>query len=219
MAKSLESPLVALYEVVDADHPDKPVIITIVSFDLANTSELIRKLLDDHIQQMGKVEPDSVKLGYTLKRLVAEKQAKEEEMKGPQREYEHAHSELYWAEDKEKRLLRFLETPEEQIKVSLPKTKGYQHYAYVTVPDPEKTLGSNNFSFDYHGENRQYFLDKVHRMAEELDQPEYKQEMKRMKEKKDITEKIYNAYVRNIELLDKEINKLRQRINLLNKQT
>ena len=161
---------------------------------------------------MDKTEPNSVKLGYTLKRLVAEKQAKEKEMEEPQREYENACWKLRSAEDEEERLRKFLETPLERIKVSL------QDYAYVTLPNAEKT-GMADFVFGYHGQNRQHFIDEVRRMAENLDTPEYKREMERLKERKDITEKIYNAFVKNIQLLDQEINEIRQKINLINKQT
>lgn len=47
MARSQESPLVGLYEVVDADHAEKPVIVMIMSFDLENMSASVDLLCTD----------------------------------------------------------------------------------------------------------------------------------------------------------------------------
>ena len=77
-----------------------------------------------------------------------------------------------------------------------------------------------DFGISAHEKDRQKILDMLRREAlRAKTDKHYKNRMETLKREKDIYDKIVAAFNKNIQLLEKEINKIREKINLLNKQT
>lgn len=183
-----------------------------------NSSKLIRRLLDDHIESMDKVEPDRVKLGYKLKRLLGEKEAKEEEKDSYERQHFKDSHNWFSADRKDKFLRRFLETPADQIEISFPRPHEQYPQLWVTLPG-EDEVDVTDFGISAREKDRQKILDVLRRKAlEAKTDKDYKNRMDALKREKDVYDKIVAAFDENIQLLDEEINEIRHKINLLNKQ-
>ena len=186
-----------------------------------NASEIFRRLLDDHIKSMDKVEPDVVKLGYKLKRLVAEKEAKEAEKHTYWSDNEKIERDFYSMKDKERLYRVLLQTPEDQIKMAFPKKDDVYPEVTVTVVDPsngEKLYWSLQQAKHYSEKRRQDVLDVIKREIKYFNEYE-KKDLEQLRRDKAVFDAVQAAFDENIRLLEEEINKVTEEISLINKQT
>lgn len=187
-----------------------------------NSSELFRRLLDSHIKSMDKVEPDVVKLGYKLKHLVTEKEAREREKHTHWSDKEQIERQFYKMQKKEKFWLKFIETPEDQVEIIFPEKDDLDFTIWVKVigDNGEKlTWFQEHARYSYVTKDRQQILDVIKAEIKSSYNKRFKEEMKQVRKDKAIFDAVQSAFAENIRLLEKDIDKVVEKINIINKQT